>query len=223
MDYLPAYRLKLYRNFKAIDAADFHGIVRYYERFEEAMATLDAEEYFDCTLAYTYALFETGNYSQHVVMSDHLLELVIMQNIGHWGGEDIYAQLLLKKATALYEMQEYARSEHILRELLKLYPRDLKPLRLLRKCLIRQNSTLLMRTRAAAVALTFLAAAAVAVELFVVRPFFPEYYEKALLVHNIVLGAGLLVLSGGEIWQFWRCHRQAVAFAEKMRARKITR
>jgi tetratricopeptide (TPR) repeat protein len=221
MDYLPAYRLKLYRNFKAIDAADYHGIARYYERFEEAMATLDAEEYFDCTLAYTHALFETGNYAQHVVMCDHLLEIVIMQNIERWGGEDIYARLLFRKAAALFHLQEYPKSEHILRELLKLSPLDQPALYMLRKCLIRQNTTVLMRTRAAAVALTFLAAAAVAVELLIVRPFFLDYYEKALLVHNVLLGAGLLVLAGGESWQFWRCHRQAIAFAKKMQARRL--
>lgn len=220
MDYLPAYRLKLYRNFKAIDPADYHGIIRYYERFEEAMNTLDAEEYFDCTLDYTNALFETGNYAQHVVMCDHLLEIVIMQNIESWGGEDIYTRLLFKKAVALYRMHEFAKSEHILRELIKLDPNEQLPLRLLRRCLIRQRSNALMFTRAAAVALTFMAALAVAVELFVIRPFFLDFYEKALLVHNVLLGAALLALAGGEITQFWRCHRIVAGFAKKMRTRK---
>ncbi len=220
MDYLPAYRLKLYRNFKAINPADYHGIIRYYERFEEAMAALDAEEYFDCTLDYANALFETGNYAQHIVMCDHLLEIVIMQNVESWGGEDIYSRLLFKKSVALYRMREFARSEHILRELIKLNPHEKLTIRLLRSCLIRQRSNALMYTRATAVALTFLAALAVAVELFVIRPFFLDFYEKALLVHNLLLGAALLALASGEMWQFWRCHRLAAGFAEKMRARK---
>lgn len=220
MAYLPAHRLKLYRNFKAINPADYHGIIRYYERFEEVMAVLDAEEYFDCTLDYTNALFETGNYAQHIVMCDHLLEIVIMQNIGSWGGEDIYTRLLFKKAVALYRMQEFAKSEHILRELIKLDPCEKLSIRLLRRCLIRQRSNTLMYTRAIAVALTFLAALAVAVELFVIRPFFLDYYEKALLVHNLLLGSALLALAGGEIGQFWRCHRIAAGFAGKMRVHR---
>ena len=60
MDYLPAQRLKLYRNFKAIDAVDYHGIVRFFERFEDGIRTLDDNEYFDCAFRYTEALFEIG-------------------------------------------------------------------------------------------------------------------------------------------------------------------
>ena len=220
MAYLPSYRLKLYRNFKAIDAADYHGIVRYFERFEDAINTLDAEEYFDCALAYTNALFETGNLGQHVVMSDHLLELVIMQNIETWGGEDIYTQLLFKKAVSLYKLQEYSKSKHILQELIKIHPSDKWPVILLRKCLVQQKPTWLWRCRATAVAFTFLSVAAIALELFVVRPFFLDYYEKALWVHNLLLGAGVLALCGGEAVHFWQCHRGAKAFAENMQARK---
>lgn len=222
MAYLPAYRLKLYRNFKAIDPADYHGIIRYYERFEAAIGDLDAEEYFDCTLTYTNALFETANYAQYIVMCDHLLEVVIMQNIDTWGGADIYAHLLFRKALALYRMQEYAPCEHILRELIKLHPHDPLPPRLLRNCLIRQRSRLLMYTRATAVGLTFLAALAVAIELFVIRPFFLDYYEKALLAHNVLLGAALLALAGGEMWQFWRCRRAVCRFTVQVRNRKET-
>lgn len=222
MAYLPSYRLKLYRNFKAIDAADYHGIVRYYEQFEDAINTLDPEEYFDCALTYTNALFETGNLGQHVVMSDHLLELVIMQNIETWGGEDIYAKLLLRKAVSLYRLQEYSKSEHVLKELIKLRPSDKWPVQLLRKCLVQQKPSWLWRCRAIAVALTLLSVGAIALELFVVRPFFLDYYEKALWVHNILLGAGILVLSGSEFVHFWNCRGRSNAFAQRMALRKCS-
>ncbi len=220
MAYLPAHRLKLYRNFKAIDTADYHGIVRYYERFEDAIGSLDTEEYFDCTLAYTTALFEIGNYGQHVVMCDHLLEVVIMQNIESWGGEDIYAHLLFRKSAALYQLREFARSEHVLRELLKLHPWNRAAMRLLRACLLRQKPAWLIRVRATAIALTFLAAAAIAVELFVVRPFFLDYYESSMVVHNVLLASAVLLIAGGECSLYWQCDRNVCHFARSMRARK---
>ncbi len=220
MAYLPAYRLKLYRNFKAIDTGDYHGIVRYYERFEDAIGTLDTEEYFDCTLAYTEALFETGNYGQHVVMCDHLLETVIMQNIESWGGEDIYAKLLFRKAAALFQLQEYAQSEHILRELIKLHPEDQLPVRFLRSCLLRQKPDWLTQTRAIAVGLTFLAVGAIILELFVVRLYFLDYYEQALIAHNILLGSAVAVLAIGEFIHAWRCRHLATEFARGIRSRK---
>ncbi|TNE55553.1 MAG: hypothetical protein EP344_13190 [Bacteroidetes bacterium] len=220
MAYLPAYRLKLYRNFKAIDSTDYHGIVRYYERFEDAIGTLDMEEYFDCTLAYTEALFAIGNYAQHIVMCDHLLELVIMQNIRTWGGEDVYARLLFKKAAALYQLQEYPKSEHILRELIKLHPRDRVPVRFLRACLLRQKPAWLSVTRSATILLLFLAVAVIALELFVVRPFFPDFYHTALLLHNVLLVGGIAVLAAGEFSHGWRCFHTARRFARNMCRRK---
>ena len=220
MAYLPAYRLRLYRNFKAIDTADYHGIVRYYEQFEDAIGSLDMEEYFDCTWAYTNALFEIGNYAQHLVMCDHLLELVIMQNIENWGGEDIYAKLLFKKAAALYQLQEYPKAAYILRELIKLYPNYRMSVRFLRACLLRQRPKWLTTTRAVAMFLAFLTAGAIALELFVIHPFFPDYYQGALITHNVLLGISLLTLAGSEFWHAWRCYREANCFARKMRARK---
>lgn len=219
MAFLPSYRLKLYRNFKSIDTADYHGIVRYYERFEDAIYTLDTEEFFDCALTYTNALFETGNFGKHLVMCDHLLELVIMQNIQTWGGEDIFASLLFKKAASLFKQGEFDQAAYILRELIKLHPGDARPVLFLRKCLIQQKPGWLIRSRAAAMGLAFLAALAIALELFVMRPFFLDYYEKALIVHNVLFGACLLVLTGGEVWHFHKCHREAASFARRMQER----
>lgn len=220
MNFLPANRLRLYRNFKAIEANDFHGIVRYYEHFEDAIRGLDFEEYFDCTLAYTDALFETGNYGQHIVMCDHLLEIIIMQNIETWGGEDLYAQTLFRKSASLYQLHEYPKAEYVLRELVKIHPAVTLYRRFLEKSLLRQKPVWLMQTRAACVGLSLLAAAVIAVELFVVKPFFETWYQPAQMVHIILLAAGISVFIIGESLHGWRCRQAAVSFAEQMRRRK---
>lgn len=220
MSYLPAYRLKLYRNFKALEVNDFYGIVRYYERFEDAIRTLDFDEYFDCTLAYANALFETGNYGKHIVMSDHLLELLILHNIETWGGEDWYAKTLFRKAASLYQLQQYPKAEHILRELLKLNPSDRMTLRFLISCLLRQRPSWLHRLRAAAILLTLCAALIVALELFVVKPFFPDWYQLVLILHNVLLFGGIGMLFAGESLHWIRCQGRAVRFAKRMRQRR---
>lgn len=219
--YLPAQRLKLYRNFKAIDAVDYHGIVRYFEQFEDGIRTLEDDEYFDCALAYTEALFEIGQYGKHIVMCDHLLELVIMQNIETWGGDDIYAKLLLRKAASLYRLQEFARCEHILREHIKLYPDHAFALRFFYTCLARQKPVWLSKARAAAIGLAFLAVAAIAIELFIVRPFFPDYYEASLVVHNVLLGSAIAVLAASEFRHAWLCRNTVRTFARAAKNRKL--
>ncbi len=221
MDFQPAYRLKLYRNFKALGASDFHGIVRYYEQYEDGLVNLDFEEYFDCTLLYTQALYETGDYGKHVVMSDHLLELIIMNSVETWGGEDIYARVLYRKAAAQFQLYEFTQAEHVLRELVKLHPRDEPARRLLLNCLLEQKPAWLQKVRAFAVAFTLLAALAIALEIFVVKPFFPQWFDTALVVHNLFLVGGILTFAMGEWRHYGLCRQRSYGFAKAVCKRKM--
>jgi len=220
MQFLPANRLRLYRNFKAIEAQDFHGTVRFYEQYEEGIRALDFEEYFDCTFTYTNALFETMQFGKHGVMCDFLLETIIMQNLDTWGGEDIYARILYDKAVSLYYLREYAPAEHVMRELIKIHPYHTTYLRLLNKCMLRRKPAWLMTARAVALALILCSAVFVGLELFVVKPFFPEHDQRALWVHYASLAAGLVVLFWGESRHVWRCRYNSNVFAAAVRERK---
>ncbi|MBK7937715.1 MAG: hypothetical protein IPJ82_11760 [Lewinellaceae bacterium] len=220
MNFLPAHRLRLYRNFKALEVSDFHGIIRFYEQFEDGIRALDFEEYFDCTEAYTNALFQTGNHGKHVVMCDHLLEIIIMQNVETWGGEDLYAKTLFLKAASLYQMHEYPKAEHVLRELVKIYPADRLPCRFLEKCLLRQKPAWLMKTRAATVVIVLLTAAVIAGEIFIVQPFWPSRVKPVMVMHNVLLGLGILVFVAGVLFHALRCRHAAGSFARRMFRRK---
>ncbi len=220
MNILPSNRLRLYREFKALDSHDFHGIARYYEQFEDDIQTFDLEEFLDCTLAYSNALFETGNHGQHLVMCDHLLEIVIMQNIETWGGEDLYKRLLFKKAASLFQLREYPKAEYVLRELVKIYPSEKLPRRFLEKCLLRQKPAWLTKTRATCVGLSLLAALVIAVELFAIKPFLPDWLFGFQVAHNILLLSGIGVFVLGESHHAWRCRKAVARFSAKMRRRK---
>lgn len=220
MALLPAYRLKLYRNFKAIESADYYGVVRYYERFEDDIRSLDFEEYFDCTVTYANALFEVGEHGKHIVMADHLLETVIMENVETWGGEDIYAKLLFKKAASFFNLEDYPRAEHILRELVKLAPWDRLRVRFLRTCLLRQRPAWMPRIRAIALLFILLSAASVALEIFVIRPFFPALLTATQYAYFVFFAVGILVLAIGETWHGWHCLRETESFACLWQKRK---
>ncbi|MEO6037614.1 MAG: tetratricopeptide repeat protein, partial [Saprospiraceae bacterium] len=204
MNFLPANRLRLYRNFKAIEAHDFHGLVRYYERFEDGIRALDFDEWLDCTLAYTDALFETGNHGKHLVMCDHLLETLIMHNIGNWGGEDLFARTLFRKAASLYQLQEYAKAEHVLRELIKIYPDERVAIQFLQRCLLQQRPAWVFRLRAVAIGLVLFTTLFIAVEMFVIRPFFEAQVWWAQGLHNILLATSLLLFAFGESLHTWQ-------------------
>ena len=194
--------------------------VRYYERFEDGIRALDFEEWLDCTLAYTDALFETGNNGKHLVMCDHLLETLIMHNIDSWGGEDLFARTLFKKAASLYQIQEYAKAEHVLRELIKIYPDERVAIHFLQRCLLRQRPIWLFRARAVAVAILLFAALFIAIEIFLINPFFEGHSGQAQWIHNGLLIAGILLLAFGESFHVWKSQQNAVCFGAQMRLRK---
>jgi hypothetical protein len=219
MYFLPAHRLRLYRQFKSLEVTDFHGIIRFYEQQEEGIRSLDLDAYFECTLAYTDALLETAEYGKHGVMCDHLLELIIVYNIDTWGGEDIYNRILYDKAVSLFYQMEYSRSEYVLRELIKINPNQPTYISLLKKCLLRQKPAWLFRARAASVLLVLLSAFSGALHLFVFQVFFKDYEHQILWLQQGLMATGLTLLLGAESLHLFRCSRQANTFARAAQQR----
>lgn len=203
----PTYRLKLYRNFKALEVNDFYGVVRYYEQHEEALHSLDLEEYLDCTLTYTNALYETADYARHNVMCDHLLELVMAEGLDHWGGEDLFTQLLLRKSLAFYHHGDFAKATHVLRQLVRIQPNDAVARHLYLRCLLRQRPNALLRVRAVALLLILVSAVSIGLVGVVVQSFFPNWFVAGWWLAGGLLGAGLCLLLGGETWHWWHCQR----------------
>ena len=219
---LPTERLRLYRNFKSIEVNDFHGLIRYYEQHEEGIRSLDFDEYLDCTLAYNNALFEAANHGKHLVMCDHLLELVIMQNVDQWDGQDLYHRLLFKKSASLYHLHEYGKSERILREIVNIYPQDRLAALYLNKVLMLQKPHWLFRARAITVAFALMAVVIIALEILAVPTFFPSLLQPMQIAHNLLIALSLASLSVGEAWHSLRCRYQTRTFVQAASKRKLT-
>jgi hypothetical protein len=214
MMYLPAHRLRIYRDFMALATSDHYGIVRYYERHEEAIQGLEPEVYFDCTLIYLDALFDTGEYGKYTVMCDLTLELMMHHNFDRRKGEDLFTLVLRNKARAQYLLHNFEAVAHITRELVKIDPNDRTAVRLLFRALVARRPAWLIRTRALGIVLVLLAALVIALELLVVEPFFSDWYNDALWTHNLLFCGGIAVMVIGESVHQWRCE-QAVAKAKR--------
>lgn len=220
MYFLPAERLRLYRNFKAIEINDFHGIIRYYEQNEDGIRSLDFIEYMDCTLLYAHALYEAEYYGKFLVMCDHLLELSIMQNIQEWEGDDLYHRLLLSKSAALYQQQEYAKSERVLKEVIKIYPYDGLAAVYLNKAMLRQRPLWLFHARGLTVGLALIAVVVIALEIVALPQLFPSLSTPFQIAHNLLIGLSLASLALSEAFHVWRCRRRCVKFVAQARKRR---
>jgi hypothetical protein len=200
------YHSRIYRDFKAIPSTDFRRIVRFYERFEKTILTLDFDEYFELLVSYSRALFEISEYQKSILMAETVIHTSIMDNITHVNGEEIYCNTLFRKAAAHYNIYEYTETEHILQELLKLQPFNPLSILLLEKTLRKKESRFIQNIRAATIFLLLMAAITIAVELLLVRPFFEKYTHIIENGRNTMFFLGVIVMIGGTFLHYWRVH-----------------
>ena len=203
----PAYRLKLYRNFKAIDAKDPYGIIRYYEQYEEELRTLETDEYIDCTLAYTDALFDTDDYARHLVMCDYLIELIMKEGIYYWGGEDLFCRLLHVKAVSLYNSGRLNEAINVLIALVKISPQQAQTAQLLSHYLQQEKTPGRMKGRAISLLIIFLAALAAGATGLIIKPFFQDYINLATQITGGMLITGVSMLVFTELRHYEKSHR----------------
>lgn len=194
------YASQVYLNFKEIGEREFQTIVRFFEAHEEDIHKLTYKEYFELLMVYTDSLFEVGAYSNYIDTCDLAIESTIYFNVKMFRGENIYQKLLFRKAASHYHLMQYDEAEHVLRELVKINPDHKLAIRFLKKCKVSRFPKIVQRTRAISVALFFLSAIIIGVELIYVGALFPELLGPIRFSRNIVFGLGMFTLLGGEIW-----------------------
>jgi tetratricopeptide (TPR) repeat protein len=203
-----AHRSSVYLNFKEIDDRAFQTIVRFFEENESDIQLLRFDEYLEVLLAYTAALFEVGAYSNYIAVCDYAIESVIYFNIEQYGGEDIYAKLLFRKAASFYHLMEYKKSEKILRELIRINPDDKLTAAFLRKCLRAQATDLVRKTRIVSVLFFLIAAMIIAVEIFAIETLFPSQLKATQYLRNTIFGTGWLFLGSGVVYLHFSVYKK---------------
>ena len=69
---LYANRSETYEAFLAIDGGAYKEKIQFIEENFFMLRELEADEYFDMMVLYGEALFETGEYSRHAKLADHV-------------------------------------------------------------------------------------------------------------------------------------------------------
>jgi len=214
------YRSKIYRDFRAIEPAEWRAVVRFYERNEKEIRELDFDEFFEMMAAYTNALFEIGAYEKHLLMADAVIEASVMNNIKFFNGEDIFHKTLFKKAAACFHTWQLEKADYILRELLRMDPRDEYSALFLKKCLRKMRPTLVRYSRAAGMLCFLLSAVIICFEMLIVRSFYPVYTDIFEASRNAVFFTGLAAMGGGDLLHRWRTNREVDRFVRMLRRRR---
>ncbi|MBB4079471.1 pilus assembly protein TadC [Lewinella aquimaris] len=211
---MPRHYSQLYRELRAVDPGDYHRIIRMYEEREQAIGRLDVLENFELTVRYVDALFETGAYREHQLMVDLVIHASIRHDIRYIAGreEEIFEYQLFRKAASAFRIREYATTEHVLRELIRMRPDHPVYVRFLRTTLFRQQVGLLQFGRAACILCMLLTALVVTLNLLVVSNFFPHLSPTVTWLSIDIFGAGMLALFGAYGYGYYLTHREATQF-----------
>lgn len=201
------YYSKIYKEFKEISSNEHLSIVRFYESYESDIPQLNFTEYFELLITYCNSLFEIGAYQSHVRVVDIAIQSSILNNIKFYNGQDIYTDLLFKKAASCYNLMEYDQAEHILRELVKITPYNELVHRFLKKCLQKKQPDYLKNTRGLSILLLLVTALVVAIELLFVRTLMTDYVSIFETIRNSTFVLSLILIGGSAV-----CHRIEIYF-----------
>lgn len=220
VNYSKTYRSKIYRDFQEVQQTSWHNVTRFYEEHEQRILNLEFDEYFELLLCYTGALFEIGSYRKHILMSNTIIEISILQNIDRFHGDDIYSKTLFRKAASHFNLLEYQDCEHILRELIKMNPQNEDAVNFLKRCLRSTQPKYIQNSRATAILLFFLTALVICIEVLIIKNFMPNATDKVMDLRNVIFAVGLLTLFSGDLYHRWKTNKEVNDFVSKMMIKK---
>lgn len=214
---MPGYYSKTYRELRAIEPTDYHGIIRMYEEREQEIGRLDVVEHFEITVLYVDALFETGAYREHQLMVDLVIHASIRHDIRYVPGreEEMFEYQLFRKAASAYRIGEFATAEHVLRELIRMRPGREVYFRFLRTTLFRRKSGTLQFGRAACIFCMLLTALVVTVNLLVIQSFYPALAPAFTGVSIAIFAMGMCTLLGSYAYTYYLSRREATQFRDE--------
>jgi len=196
------YKSNIYELFQGIGAGEHRSIIRFYEEHLKELKDLDDAELFEFNITYAQALFEVGSYNHFLDGIDGLIEEVMEKNVQLYHGQDLFFDLLTKKASAHHELYAFETSAKISKQLIRIKPNDPVGAMLHEKNLLSQKPNYVKSFRAVSIFLFLFSALFCAAEVLLIRPFFDYLYDTTLVIRNTIFIAGIVSLIGAELFHF---------------------
>ncbi len=178
----------------------FREKVRFYEENPEALSTLYFDEKIDIDMDYLICLFEVGRYERFLKKVDPILEIIIEENIFEFRGENIFNDLLLKKAACYYHTNNYDKANTILKQLIKIAPKHPLAIGLYGICKRKQNNDIATSIKALGIASLLLVVSITIIQILLFEPFFDEYMGPYLLLRKLLIIFSILCFISLEVF-----------------------
>ena len=117
----PHIRLRnLYNQYLYLDDKAYYDKVRFYEQNNLDIQIMRLEDSLWIQNGYLESLYHIGDFRKYVNKSQSFLEKLIDHNISYFQGENPFEEVLHKRATSYYHLQEYDKSIDLAKQLINI-------------------------------------------------------------------------------------------------------
>jgi len=193
-------KTSFYLDYYRIGTQSYRDKVRYYEANKDQLQFLDFNQQIEIKIDYILCLFEIGRYEYFLDKVDHIIELVVIENVFHYNGYDIYNELLFRKSACLYNTNKFNAAERILKALIKIDSDHINARNLYTICRRKHTSPQNQNVKAIAMVALLSGISIAFMELFIVKPFYAEYVKMFSTFKVWLFATALLILFGSELY-----------------------
>jgi len=168
-----------YIEFFKINRESYGEKIRFFESNRTQIDFLPEAENLELRLFYLIALFEVSEYQKYLFLVDQAIEQVVLENVYDFNGGDIYYQLLINKASSLYHLFRTTEAKTLSYQLRGINPNDKRNNFLFQKIHQRNLSDKTRHIKAIGIALYFFSGFIIAIQLFLIDPFYNQYNLSA--------------------------------------------
>lgn len=210
-----------YSNFVNLDKQAFDVIIHEFQSNKNLIQLLSIEQKLELKIIYLEALYQVGKYGTFLREVDEIIEDSIRYHKEDESNRNLYEDLLLKKATALFHQGYLGESQYVATELVKINPFDTLHKALLTRIYYRRNESNFHYIKVVCLFLIFSSALMYGSNLLIVRPFYGEYLPLLFDLGFVVLNVGVLVYVVSEVGLYGAAVHQSGKMSKKCQVRRL--
>ena len=189
----------IYLNYFRLDASAYRDKVRFYEENPKAISSLYFDERIEIDIDYLLCLFEVGRYERFLSKVDIVLESIIVENIFEFKNQNIFNELLFRKAACLFQLKKFLKAEEILKQLIRMESNNPLYIGLFSICKRKQPNDISLTVKAMANASFLLVLSITVARILLIEPFFDDWLEPFLILRGFLFIFGVVCLFGLEL------------------------
>jgi tetratricopeptide (TPR) repeat protein len=203
----------IYLNYFRLEASAYRDKVKFYEENPSAISLLYFDERIEIDIDYLLCLFEVGRYERFLSKIDQVLESIIVENIFEFKNQNIFNELLFRKAACLFQLKKYQKAEDILKQLIRMENTNPLYIGLYSICKRKQPNDASLTIKAMANASFLLVLGITVARIFLIEPFFDQWLEPFLMLRNVLFIFGLTCVIGLEIGFQYKIYKETGIFS----------